>query len=929
MTDAQPERKGQCPSDALLQSLATGGVDEAHERQVVEHLGECSRCQQRLQLFGTSADFEQNAARWLSNLTPISEGLSALMRDAESDIRELTGGESVNRAPKPPTHDTSPDGEITGLDRASVPTGYADLTGWLDTDGGQQKIGRFGNYRLVEFIGRGGMGVVFKGVDDKLNRSVAIKILSPSVLIHHESIERFTREARAVAAINHPGIVTIYSVEDTGSLPGFAMEFVDGPSLHDLLQKKGRLSERETLKVGWQIARALAAAHAQGIVHRDIKPANVLIDRKSQRVKLTDFGLAHTAGNESLTSTGILVGTPAYMPPEALAENKSVDKTGDLFSLGVLLYRMISGLHPFEADTQFATLKRIADLDFQPLKQVVPEVSPELERLVNRLMERDPADRVQSAKEVANELKRLSQAQPNDSSDNEKTERTSPPAFADATRRVSNQIAGFFGNTRRRIAIVGLLIFSCVALGVANWPDSSTDPTLSPNLRGPEGIDLTSGTTHAESLAAQEHINSNSSPASDVAAVSRLAVGSVESSRNAASVGSNDNGPPPGQLPVTSGSEMPVESDQAAAPGRPVAVYVDGSPEPRMFDEIDDAIEFSPSGSTIEIRSDGPFHTGPLDFDGKSLTITAGDGVEPRLILLPDDDELPLFHVEGDAVLRGLHLEADADSDGGSELIICEGDSFEAQNCRFIADEDASAILIESLEASRFLNCEFYSRSSPGVSWYAVDGGELQAENCLFAGAISMAIDDTEAPVSVSIDNCTMIAMTAFSFSFENIDSDDADPIRLGTSNSLFAATEVFIQMYEDGRMNRDRFARILSWSGNSNFWIEPDAYIAVVDVSDDDRTTVIAEDADDLLDLANIRELQPAIGHIEPADSWEQVVNSIEDGELVARNLIQQLHPVTDDNAEASRGAEFERLGPGPGLAAVERQEIANDEAQ
>jgi serine/threonine protein kinase len=181
----------------------------------------------------------------------------------------------------------------------------------------------------LEVVGRGGMGVVLKGFDDKLRRVVAIKVLAPEMAANPTARQRFTREARAAAAVSHEHVVTIHAVEDAHRPPYLVMEFVDGVSLQGKLDKEGPPGLKEIVRIGLQTAEGLGAAHRQGLVHREIKPANILLENGVERVKLTDFGLARAVDDASLTHAGVIAGTPLYMSPEQAA-GEPIDHRSDL-----------------------------------------------------------------------------------------------------------------------------------------------------------------------------------------------------------------------------------------------------------------------------------------------------------------------------------------------------------------------------------------------------------------------------------------------------------------------------------------------------------------------------------------------------------------------------------------------------------------------
>ena len=260
-----------------------------------------------------------------------------------------------------------------------------------------------GQFEVLEAIGQGGFGTVQKAFDPKLQRIVAIKVMSAELAVTSPARKRFLREARAAAAVCHENVVHIYAVESDPS-PHLVMEYVSGGSLQEMLTRSGPLDAQEVVRLGAQIARGLAAAHAHGLVHRDVKPANVLLEPGSPpRAKLTDFGVARAADDASLTQSGMIVGTPMYMAPEQ-ARGDPVDYRADLFSLGSVLYAMVTGRPPFRASNSLAVLKRVSEDTPRPVREIIPEVPEWLCEIIARLHAREPGDRFQSASEVADLL---------------------------------------------------------------------------------------------------------------------------------------------------------------------------------------------------------------------------------------------------------------------------------------------------------------------------------------------------------------------------------------------------------------------------------------------------------------------------------------------------------------------------------------------
>ncbi|QDU94501.1 protein kinase domain-containing protein [Lignipirellula cremea] len=266
------------------------------------------------------------------------------------------------------------------------------------------EIGRLGDYRVLEVMGVGGMGVVFRAEDPHLQRLVALKAMKPAVAASRSARDRFFREARAAAALDHDHIVSIYQVGEDREIPFIAMQYLRGESLQTRLKREGSLNQRDVIQIGREVALGLAAAHAQGLIHRDIKPDNIWMEAGTGRAKILDFGLARAASDDSgLTQSGMVIGTPRYMAPEQ-AQAAEVDHRCDLFSLGSVLYHLASGKAPFEGGNITATLMAVANAQQQPIADLRPELHPDFCALVRRLLQKDPAQRPQTAMEVAEEL---------------------------------------------------------------------------------------------------------------------------------------------------------------------------------------------------------------------------------------------------------------------------------------------------------------------------------------------------------------------------------------------------------------------------------------------------------------------------------------------------------------------------------------------
>jgi serine/threonine protein kinase len=342
---------------ARLQQLLAGALSAPASAQLARHVEGCADCQQTLQ------DLPPAGASWAEKLTRVQH------KDNPNVTQDEIKAES------------------------------ADL-GFLDPSEQPGHLGRLGKYEIAAEIGRGGMGVVFKALDEKLHRVVAIKAMLPQLAASGTARKRFIREAQAAAAVSNEHVIDIHAVDQTGKVPYLVMEFVAGISLQEKLDRVGQLEVKEILRIGLQMAEGLAAAHKQGLVHRDIKPANILLENGIERVKITDFGLARAVDDASLTQSGVVAGTPMFMAPEqALGER--LDHRADLFSLGSVLYLMCTGRPPFRANSTLAVLKRVTDDTPRPIREINPEIPDWLANIIGKLHAKKPQERYQAASEVA------------------------------------------------------------------------------------------------------------------------------------------------------------------------------------------------------------------------------------------------------------------------------------------------------------------------------------------------------------------------------------------------------------------------------------------------------------------------------------------------------------------------------------------------
>ena len=360
----------------LLEKVITGSLAAQNEDRLQRHLENCEPCQQRLEALAAQKSDWQKLSDYFSIddvLTVPYDGQPTIdiqFRPSEGSGYLLIESEELQQPDRM-------------LQQASHP----------------ELLGRIDGFEVERVIGRGGMGIVYKGFDTELNRPVAIKVLVEHLAANGVARKRFEREAKAAAAVIHPNVVPIHSVNSSAKRPYIVMTLVSGRSLQSHIAEEGPLSVKEVVRIAKQIASGLAAAHEQGLVHRDIKPANILLEKDVSRVMITDFGLARAADDAAITQTGWLAGTPHYMSPEQ-ASGQEVDGRSDLFSLGSVMYFMATGREPFRADVSVAILKKIATDKPVPVRSLNSDVTKTLDRIIERLMAKDTAQRFESAEDV-------------------------------------------------------------------------------------------------------------------------------------------------------------------------------------------------------------------------------------------------------------------------------------------------------------------------------------------------------------------------------------------------------------------------------------------------------------------------------------------------------------------------------------------------
>ena len=553
--------------------------------------------------------------------------------------------------------------------------------GFLAPSEKPDSLGRLGHYEILEVIGRGGMGIVLRAFDDKLHRIVAIKVLAGSVPTNGATRKRFTREARAAAAIRNEHVVGIFAVEEAGEVPYLVMEYIDGVSLQQRLDRGGPLEVKEILRIGLQIATGLAAAHAQGLIHRDIKPANILLENHVERVKITDFGLARARADASLTQEGVVAGTPQYMAPEQ-ARGESLDHRADLFSLGSVLYALCTGRPPFRAENTLAVLKRVCEDTPRPIREINSDVPPWLVEIIAKLQAKDPAERFQSAQEVAEVLGRELAAV-------QRGNLERPAALPQPPGEGRGAGPPAKRSRRRHAVAAGVLLLFAAGLVLT------------------ESIGITN-------LAATvlRRFTADEPPL--------------------AKVDEGQNHDDPARSPV------PAQPD----PLKPFVVLAKAGRGEKSFATLAQAVAESKNDQdTIEIRGDGPFVSLPVELEEKNLTIRAGTGFRPVLRITEEaNNNRPHLRTRGRLVLEGLdfyHLPS-VGANNWSTAVQSEGAPLWMANCRFTLKRNsrpARAVTVFYSPILQLRNCHFIMEGGCCLGqWECPSGGQMTAEGNVILG---------------------------------------------------------------------------------------------------------------------------------------------------------------------------------------------------
>jgi predicted Ser/Thr protein kinase len=612
-----------CPELAQLERLVLGQLPDAEAEALEAHVLSCPQCSEAVSRV-RAVDSLVEAVQARKPLAPEADrdlvhGLIGRLKVLYPHCPADAGGVTAVELPSSdPATDTHPPVRPAALS----PDQTAEVYDFLAPAEEPGYLGRLGSYRVRRVLGTGGMGVVFLAEDPQLQRPVALKAMLPSLGASASAKQRFLREARAAAAVKHDHIVTIHQVGEDRGVPFLAMEFLDGESLEERLQRENKLSLAEVLRIGSEIAEGLEAAHEGGLIHRDVKPANVWLEGKKGRVKILDFGLARVTDQQAhLTQSGAIVGTPAYMAPEQ-GQGLPVDGRSDLFSLGCVLYRMCTGVLPFRGVNAISTLMAVVNENPRSPREVSAEVPEALSALVLRLLAKAPEQRPASAQDVAEELE-----------------------------AIAEEVLPQREPRRRREA-------SATAVLRPSPPDAPVPPRRSRRVVPAVGVLLLAG------LAALGVVIIRDRQGREIARVVVPEGGTVEMKED-------------GPKAVKQGEEPPAPRDRE----KPFVLIRDGK-DRREFKSLEGALNELRAGDVIEVHGNGPFLIGPVQLKGMNLYLRAAPGYRPRF--RPDMETLgghaEWFKLESTPVrIEGCDFSISSPHRGFSG----SGAPWEFRDCRF------------------------------------------------------------------------------------------------------------------------------------------------------------------------------------------------------------------------------------------------------
>lgn len=902
-----------CPEIDALRDLIHGTLAPDVEAEVTEHLGDCPGCQYRFDQMAGPDGFVDRIPKML--------GSSDEMTVLETALDRLEA-ETSRGIPQYPGNDAAPEFQADCFfptDSSAEFSPYGDVERWFDSSSDPDALGTLAGYDVVEFIGRGGMGVVFRGRDRALARDVAIKVLAPSLAASPTARERFFREARSAAAINNSNVATVHSVEESAQLPCMVMEYVKGQSLRERLDDVGRLPLKELIRVGYQVASGLDAAHAKGIVHRDIKPGNILLEASSKRVRLTDFGLARVTTDDTLTQTGLLVGTPGYIAPE-VASGDEADHRSDLFSFGCLLYVMATGEPPFRADSTMQSLRRVVDDEAPRARELIEELPAWLDELIASLLRKSPDDRPQSAADVKRIFKRryreLKNGTADDSHDSDadvfNSGKHSGPVIEIDTRvddaERTQVLTATDSEPRRFLPVVyagaGAALLA-VALGIGAWLGGD-DQTVNQNLAATDGATVPTDPV--------KPITSEPDPVESDIIPPVPAVDDPAPEPLIPIVPDDPDGDvPPAREDGVGGARA---DDPEDVPERDAPFLVmDDEETIDSFDSLEDAIREADDGQTVLIRTDGPFEFEGLPIHQDDLTIAAAPGTRPVLLLDFSGDEPPeeLFFVYGSVQLHGLELRCET-GDGIDDdlcLVRCHG-SLKAVHCDFSHQRIGQCLSVENDGTVELQNCELHAPRGHVVGWGINKYGELQIQNCILTAETAFFFDGEAREFSLTLNETTIIGGSTIWLNLEDVRLEDDEPgLVVGAERTVFDVDDAHVVLEPDSGEPEELFA-MTRWEGEYNVYRSPFGA-----VPDDDGELIIPTNVprrvEGWAELENVEERSSLQFAVEFETDRDDLLGSAYDsGQTTALQFRIKEERVFELRLDGTPGANAAEVGPG-----------------
>lgn len=809
-----------CPESQELRRLVAGEGTPSGEEQLAAHLSECPAC-------GDTVE----------QLLQGDTLCGALQQPTLKTGLELADAAGLAERIKATTSPT-----FAGCDATLPPEPQG-------APADRPDISRLGHYRILQVLGRGGMGVVYQAEDEQLSRTVAIKAMLPG-RSDGTARQRFLREARAAAALKHDHVVTIYQVGEDQGIPFIAMEFLAGESLEQRLEREGALPPVEVIRIAREIALALAAAHERGMIHRDIKPGNIWLEGAQGRVKVLDFGLARTAGaagnadEQQLTQAGTIIGTPAYMAPEQ-ASGRDVDPRSDLFSLGCVLYRLATGRSAFQGRDLISTLLNLTTTEPAAPHSIREEIPVPLSQFILRLLAKDPIDRPQTAKEVVQVLEQLT------TDTNRPVVAVSPPVV----RRAQPARASMGRKWLALALALGAIVVAAAGMAYRIQTDHGTfvveinDPEVEVKLRA-AGLVLEDKTHKRQftiKAAGQQplqksgdyELKSNQGlqlvvvddaglevPTTDFKLTRgdqlRVRV-KLEPLAQPAAIAANVSPQPTPAVAKTAPREAPPpEKKRALAPY--VLVHADGRRE--EFKTFFGAIADWTNGDVLEVRGNGPYELPQVHWTGKSLKIKAAPGSRPSFIPSATvvANGFPWFNVQdGDVHWEGCDFLCERVTNVG---LLSTNGNCQIINCRLTkaASNNDTTLYLRGPQ-NRIVDSLIFNGFSHGS---IVLGPKVELEfvnNIYFNAAYVFFNCENPGGQRVKVQNSTIWG----SGNFLGVLEKATERITFEASRNLFAC-------FESGPIitahwnQLDNLKQVVDWRGNQNvFWhIDPRSFLSV-----------------------------------------------------------------------------------------------------